>query len=150
MRTLVFLLLLFTLLLAPLSELQAQSTDVSSNQSYSFDRSTVPQWAKDLRRFDIIAFGTFPFTMLFTTIGYDIYLNSNSFPRPSNYHNDVLLISAGASLTLALVDIIITVVKRNKEQARLESLPVGNYEIETLPYGESYLEEPIPDESPTD
>ena len=146
MRTMVFLLLLFALLFAPLSELQAQGTDISSDQSYSFDRSTVPQWAKDLRRFDIIAFGTFPFTMIFTTIGYDIYLNSNSLTRPSNYHNDVLLIAAGASLTFALVDIIITVVKRSKEQSRLESIPAGNYEIEILPYGEPASEES--DESP--
>ena len=141
-----FLLLLLALLSAPLSELCAQST--ITTETITFDRSTVPQWAKDLRRFDIIAFGTFPFTMLFTTIGYDVYLNSSSLPRPSNYHNDVLLISAGASLTLALVDIIITVVKRSKEQTRLESLPAGNYEIERLPYGEQDTVPEEPDESP--
>ncbi|MDR2964263.1 MAG: hypothetical protein LBU88_00610 [Treponema sp.] len=135
MNKLFFLLLLITLLFTPLQELRAQSTDIASDKTIVFDPSTVPQWAKDLRRFDIILFGTLPFTMLFTTLGYDLYLRYNP-ALPGSYHNNILLISAGASFSLALVDIIITVVKRSKEQRRLESVPAGSYEIEREPYGE--------------
>ncbi len=33
-----------------------------------------PLWAKDLRRAEIITFGSFPFTLFFSTIGMDTYL----------------------------------------------------------------------------
>ena len=34
---------------------------------------TRPLWLRDIRRWEIVAFGTFPFTMFFTTIGMDMF-----------------------------------------------------------------------------
>jgi surface polysaccharide O-acyltransferase-like enzyme len=130
----IFAVILFVFFFAPLLKLQAQLNDGA--QEITFNPSSVPQWAKDLRRYEIIAFGTFPFTMLFTTIGYDMYLRNNSLQTPSNYYGNVIMISAGASLTLALVDIIIVKVKRSRERRRMESVESGTYEIEREPYGE--------------
>jgi len=148
MKKFVFAVILFTLLLAPLSKLHAQSNNITATQDLSFNNSSVPQWARDLRRYEIVAIGTFPFTILFTTIFYDIYLRYNTIGLTGNYYENVLLISAGASLSLAFVDFIITAAKRNRERRRLESVSTGTYEIERLPYGEPALEEPLPGESP--
>ncbi len=52
------------------------SSSVSTGQQGKAEPYTpeeFPQWALDLRRADIIAFGTLPFTMFFTTFAIDSY-----------------------------------------------------------------------------
>jgi hypothetical protein len=86
------------------------------------------QFVQDLRRFEIIAFGTLPFTLFFANVGYDVvrygyYGFSEGFASDTartyqpllfgdrGYTNEektaILISAAGASLLLATVDLII-------------------------------------------
>ena len=159
MKKYLFLLFLFSLFLSPVFEANAQSLSTTNSTTSTFDMTGFPQWAKDIRRFDIIAFGSFPFSMFFVSFTMDMirWGNANGFdmsehgrryaPWPAksaaaiemtnNEYVQVLLLSAGVSVGIALLDLIIINTKRKKERRRLESLPSGSYEIEREPYGES-------------
>ena len=114
-----------------------------------------PQWAKDLRRWEIILFGSFPFTMLTATFGMDMYrwkkANNYDFssegrryaPWPIKSAGAVFMsneevkrtifIAAGLSVAIAMTDLIIVQAKRNKARKRAESLPVGTTIINRTP-----------------
>lgn len=169
MKKVFFLIILLTLLLAPITDLHAQTNDITETKDLSFKHSDTTQWVKDMRRFDIIAFGTFPFTMFLATFFYDcvLWYNANRMdfssegrryaPWPfrsaggpghsSRDYQRMFLTAVGISCTFALTDLIITISKRNKEKRRLESLPSSTYEIERLPYGDPPVDEPVQDEN---
>jgi hypothetical protein len=138
----ILLIFICSLLLAPLSQAFGQTT------THDFDPSEIPQWAKDLRRWNIISFGVFPFSMFFTRFVTDIirWNNHNDFsyaPWPVNFAGSVemtnseigrtLLIAAGVSATIALVDIIIIRNRREGERRHIESRPAGTVTIERVP-----------------
>jgi hypothetical protein len=151
----IFLVMIFLfLLLSPVYQAASQSSSSTSTQT--FDTTGFPQWAKDMRRWDIIAFGAFPFAMFFTNFFYDMYLwnNANGMsmsdegrryaPWPLKSAGGVektkeefertLLMAAGVSMTIAFADLIIVLIKRNKERRRIESMPTGSVIINTTPY----------------
>ena len=117
--------------------LQAQSS-TANNQ---FDMTGFPLWAKDLRRGEIVAFGSFPFAYFFATFGFDTYrffnhgFNTRYAPWPftssaaiEQTQNEKFLtlgIAAGGAIVIALVDYAIVRYKRNKEQGELRNLPDG-------------------------
>jgi len=159
MKKCLFLLFLFSLFLSPAFEAHAQSLSTTNTTTSTFDMTGFPQWAKDIRRFDIIAFGSFPFSIFFVSFAMDMinWYNANGFdmteqgrryaPWPAksagavemtnNEYAQMFLISAGVSAGIALLDLLIVNIKRNKERRRLESMPSGSYEIERKPYGEA-------------
>ena len=120
----------------------------------SYSSSELPQWVRDLRRFDIIAFGTFPFSMFIALTVSDLirWGNANGFdtseegrryaPLPAKsagaaaMTNDdylrTILIAAGISMAAALVDFIIVKVKQSGERQRLENTPEGTVTIERI------------------
>lgn len=120
----------------------------------------LPQWVRDMRRWDIIAFGSFPFTMLFSTIAMDTYrwgkyssFSDNRYaPWPiksagaismeSKEFVTTLIIAASLSATIAFTDLIIVKVKRNKERRRIESMPEGSTIIIRTPYSSPWAENP--------
>jgi hypothetical protein len=148
--------LLLFLLFLPIFQVLVQSQDIKATPA--FDTSDFPQWAKDLRRWEIVAFGTFPFTMLFTTTIMDLYRWNNfngmsysdrryapwpiksagAVPMTSSEMTRTIQIAAAASITLAFVDLVIVKVKERKAQRRAESLPVGTTII---------IRTPLPEES---
>jgi hypothetical protein len=155
MKKFVFALVLLILLLTPCFEAAAQTGDSPG----VFDTTGFPQWAKDLRRFDIIAFGTFPFSMMFTSFFYDMYRWNNAnrmdfsaegrryAPWPfrsagaiewtnTEFRNTILL-AAGLSLVFATVDLIIVRSRQNRERGIIESLPSpGTVYITRRPFEE--------------
>ena len=157
-------LILLTLLFAPLSNVLAQSSSSDSTQIISFDPSTVPQWAKDIRRVDIITFGTFPFSMFLSTFVYEMFRWNNqngldfseagrryapwpfksagAYDLTAGDYGNIVLIAAGLSLSLAITDLVITLIKRDREKRRVQSIPSGSYEIETRPYVDIEANEP--------
>jgi len=163
MKKMVFLAFLFILLTAPSFQAVAQSLSSNNPTTSTFDTSEFPGWAKDLRRFDIIAFGTFPFSMfIVTTImesmrwynanGWDMSeegrryapwpaKSAGAYEMSNSEYANTILIAAGLSVAFALVDLLIINIKRSNERKRLESLPSGAYEIEIRPYGEPDDEE---------
>jgi hypothetical protein len=110
--------------------------------STQFDMTGFPLWAKDLRRGEIVAFGSFPFLYFFANFGFDTYRwlnNGNDMryaPWPFNSAGTVgktteekiitLGIAAGGSILIALIDHGIMRYKRNRLEREKESLPDGN------------------------
>jgi len=149
MKKIFFLSVLMILLFAPQFEAAAQETSFPN----VFDMSGSPQWVRDLRRFDVIAFGTFPFSLFAVTFVTDIFrwidyngMNFNDLryaPWPlksagavemtSQEYGRTILIAVGLSLTLALVDLIIVKIKRDSERRRVESRPSSSVNINRGP-----------------
>jgi len=157
MKKIFFLIILFSLLFSVTHKASAQSLSTTKPTESTFSSSDLPLWVKDVRRFDIITFGIFPFSMFFVTTVSDTlrWRDANNFdfsdegrryaPWPLKsagaveMTNDEFLqtiyIAAGVSLGLALIDLVIVNIKRAVERRRMESIPSGSYEINVTPYG---------------
>jgi len=145
MKKIFFVSVLFFLLFTPQFEAAAQSTSASN----IFDMTGFPQWARDLRRFDIITFGSFPFSMLAVTFVTDMFrwYNANGMdfndlryaPWPlksagavdmtGEEYRRTILLAAGFSAVLALTDFVIVKIRKSNERRRIESRPSGSYNI---------------------
>jgi hypothetical protein len=117
--------------------LHAQSTAGSAE----FDMTGFPLWAKDLRRGEIVALGSFPFAFFFANFGIDTYrfLTHNydtryapwpfapaaSIEQTQSEKFRTLGIAAGGAIVIALVDYAIVRYKRSREQVELRDLPDG-------------------------
>ncbi|MDR1278663.1 MAG: hypothetical protein LBK02_07920 [Treponema sp.] len=130
--------------------------------------SEFPQWAKDLRRAEIIAFGTFPFTMFTSTFVMDTWRASNHnwdgkyMPWPlktagaiemTSKEHEIVFAAAGLlSITLAVTDLVIIKIKRHKARQWALQLPEGTPIIIKRPWPGTGPESPaegpeIPDGS---
>ncbi|MBQ0052086.1 MAG: hypothetical protein KBT11_08500 [Treponema sp.] len=91
-----------------------------------------PQWLKDLRRTEIITFGSLPFVTLWTTVGYSL-ATGNGFRNPMDKSTDsfsqddqfnIIKISAATCIGLGLFDLGFNLVRRsilkNKQDRRKE------------------------------
>jgi hypothetical protein len=158
MKKLFFLIILFSLFFNSAYQTSAQSLSTTKPTVTTFDPSELPQWVKDLRRFDIITFGAFPFSMFFVTTVTDMirWKDANNFdmteegrryaPWPAKSAGAVemtndeftktLFIAIGVSAGFALIDLLIVNIKRASERRRIESHPSGSFEIIKIPYGE--------------
>ena len=119
--------------------LHAQSS--AANPGQGFDMTGFPQWTKDLRRAEIVAIGSFPFTLFFTTFFYDAYRTTShggdmryapwpinpagSIGMTQNEHLLTLGIAVGGSILIAVADHIIVRYRRSKQEQELRNLPVG-------------------------
>jgi hypothetical protein len=94
-----------------------------------------PQWAKDLRRGEIIAFGSFPFTFFFTKTFMDLYRMAThdwdsryapiikpagAIPMTESEIKIMLGIAVSSSVVVAVVDHFIVKHKRAKARTLLE------------------------------
>ena len=124
------------------STLCAQASTPDPNMvSSQFDTTDFPQWAKDLRRAEIIAFGSFPFAYFFSNFAYNTYRWSNNewdtryAPWPITSAGGIeqtkdekivtLGIAAGGAILIALVDYGIMRYKRSKLERENSQLPEG-------------------------
>jgi hypothetical protein len=115
-----------------------------------------PQWVKDLRRAEIVAFGSFPFTLFFTRTFIDLYRTAvNGWDRryapwpfkgagaiamESNQVKMMFAIAVSASLAISVTDYIIVRYKRAKEAAASSTTPfIGGFISTPM--------DPVPDES---
>jgi hypothetical protein len=132
----------------------AQSSSTSSGNlgSTQFDMTGFPQWARDLRRGEIVAFGSFPFAFFFTNFAYDMYRSATHgwdrryAPWPVKAAGAVELtkkeqmatlgIAAGGAVLIAVVDHLIVRYRRNKRESEIRSLPAGTPIIIRRPMGE--------------
>jgi hypothetical protein len=137
------------------SGLSAQ-TDVFD--SVFFDMSEFPQWARDLRRGNIIAFGIFPFAYLIATFGYDTYRFANNnwdrryAPWPFNSAGSVSMTqnemftvlgaTAGTAVLFALVDHTIVRIRRNRLEREIMRIPEGTPVIIRRPLYEEETDTP--------
>jgi len=148
MKKTLFLILFFSLFLMPIFQVSAQSLSTTEQTQIVFDTTGFPQWAKDLRRWEIVTFGTFPFSLFFVTFATDMmrWYNTNGMdfspmgrryaPWPFRSAGAVemssqelrrsIFLAAGLSMTVAFVDLFVVNRNRNNERRRLESLPSGS------------------------
>jgi hypothetical protein len=143
----------FLFFLAALSCLGAQSSGSPPTlPAVQFDTSEFPQWAKDLRRGEIVAFGSFPFTFFFATMSVDLYRSASHgwdrryapWPVKSAGSIDMtkdeqiltLGLAAGGAVLVALTDYAIVRYKRNRAEQRSRELPAGTPIIIRRPLNE--------------
>ena len=124
------------------SGLFAQSaSNTSGLTSSNFDMTGSPQWAKDLRRAEIIAFGVFPFMYFFSNFGVSTGLLIKNrergyapwpFDGPAGYSktdNQRLMtigIAVGSSVLISLIDYSIVLQKRKKQEREAWNLAPGS------------------------
>ncbi|MCL2174736.1 MAG: hypothetical protein FWB73_01705 [Treponema sp.] len=147
MKKVIIIVLIFSLAL-PMPQLYSQSQTTNEEEEIKF-----PQWAKDLRRWDIITFGVFPFSMFFTTFITDMvrWNNANGMnfseegrryapwpmksanpePMTSEEYLRTVLIAIGVSATIALIDFAVVQIKRSIERKRQQARTSSTYEIES-------------------
>jgi hypothetical protein len=124
---------------------------------------TYPQWAKDLRRADVVAFGTFPFTWLISSTIMDLRRSAahgwdrNYYPWPAKpagapamtneEYIQTFAIAGAMSVGLALVDALIVHIKRRRIARQNENLPKGDPIIikRQMPDGQVIEDAVIPD-----
>jgi hypothetical protein len=106
------------------------------------DTKEFPLWARDLRRGEIIAFGSFPFTMFAATFAMDAWrwtnhdMDQKYAPWPfkaagavnmtNEEHERTMIIAAAASVTIALADFVIVKVKNYQKAQRALKMPEGS------------------------
>jgi len=170
LKRIFFLLALFSLLLFPVHQSQAQSLSATETTISVFESSVFSQVIKDFRRWEIIAFGAFPFAMFNVSFVTDLirWNNANQFdfseqgrryaPWPlksaggvemtSNELRRIILIAAGVSLLVASIDLTIVLIKRNREKKRIDNMPSGSVTIERIPAEDGNQESERGDSSP--
>ena len=150
MKNFIFAVIVSLLLLSPVTQAAAQANLDSSG---TFDTSSFPQWARDLRRWEIIAFGAFPFSMFTVTFFSDLYrwneANGMDFndrryaPWPlksagaiemtKEEYERTILLAIGLSAAIAFTDLVIVKVKQHNQRRQLERMPSGTVIIERTP-----------------
>jgi hypothetical protein len=153
----------FLLLTTAAFILHAQTNTTNTNNNF-FDLSGSPQWVRDMRRWEIVAFGTIPFAMFTATFGMDMYrwYNANGMdfsdngrkyaPWPlksagaismeSHEMEQTLIIAASLCVTVAFTDLVITLIKRSNARKRAEALPRNATTINRRPlYEEPQIQE---------
>jgi hypothetical protein len=106
-------------------------TQTVSPQIEPYTKDEFPQWARDIRRTEIITFGSFPFVMLVSSLVYSTVLLASgrvdSFPNPFVASSDglsskdqinILIIAGATSVAIGLTDLTINLVKRNIAKKR--------------------------------
>lgn len=120
--------------------LAAESDDEKKNDDHTpvpYTKEEFPLWQRELRRFEILSFGSLPFVTLLSFWGYDM-IRSAQHPNDPGYYPwpfkqadrtipltereqlGIFLTSMGISMGVALIDIIYRAVKRSAERKRLE------------------------------
>jgi len=100
-----------------------------SEQTSNYDDIEFPQWSKDLRRTEIITFGSLPFVTLWTTMAYNGFKYnriSNPFSKSTSSlttsdQKSIVAYSCAVCVGLGLTDLLINVIKRNYKKSRIKT-----------------------------
>ncbi len=122
------ILILFALLpaLASFGEEKVRGDETSPEP---YQKEEFPQWARDLRRAEIIFFGSVPFTLFFSLESYDMYryvshnfdssyspwpfAGYNSIPYSTEENIGVIIGALSISAVIATVDFFLGKIQRN-------------------------------------
>lgn len=108
-----------------------------------------PQWQKDLRRAEIIAFGALPFVTLIGSLVYDVlryyqhdrqegYLpwplkkQNSAVPFTEDEQKNILITAAGLSVGVAATDFIVRYIRRQRQGRTVRSVNPGHIFIEEI------------------
>jgi hypothetical protein len=150
MKNIFFAVVVSFLMISPVAQAYSQTgSSGSTSGTAALDTTGLPQWVKDMRRVDIILFGSFPFSLFVVTFLTDLHrwneangmdwndLRYAPWPLKSagavemsrEEYERTLLIAVGVSAVLAIVDLIIVKTKENKQRRRIESMPSSSHII---------------------
>ena len=162
MKNFILIVVLFTLFFTSVYQVSAQSLSATQSTEVTFENGGLPQWAKDLRRWDIITFGVFPFSLFVVTFVTDTirwidsdadaryapwpFKPANAVQMSSTEFGRSIIIAAGLSVIIGIIDYIIVVVKRNNERERIEIQGSSTYTIDRFIPGDPQ-DEPPPEPS---
>ncbi|MDR2402984.1 MAG: hypothetical protein LBD78_03035 [Spirochaetaceae bacterium] len=120
----------------------------------------MPRWVRDLRRGEIIAFGSFPFTFFMATTIMDSYRwiqhdgdqryapwpvkSAGAINMTKDETNIVIAAAAGGSILVSLADFIILRTKRNRAEREAASRPSGDPIIIRRPWPEAETSPDLP------
>ena len=141
MRKRFFFFVLIVIYFSTASWLPAQTaSDTTTN--IAFDMTDFPLWAKDLRRAEIIAFGSYPFAYFLSNFAFDFYRSQQHgwdrryMPSPFTSAGGIgktqeeqistIFVAAGVSVAVALIDHLIMRHKRKLleiEKSKIQEVP---------------------------
>ncbi|HNQ96591.1 MAG TPA: hypothetical protein PKH81_00680 [Treponemataceae bacterium] len=141
----------------------SQTEPANSNEPKPYEKDEFSTWQKDVRRAGIITFGALPFSTFFTAIYYDLYryydndqddrylpwpLKNNDIAEPltEDEQKQILAISIGASVCVALIDFTVRAIKRSAKRRKAERLERDR--VETIRIEEIDGAVPLPTEVP--
>jgi len=143
-----FIIFLFLFLfIFPSPSVLAQTTTSKEIVPAEFDMTDFPQWGKDLRRGEIVAFGSLPImyfwvNLLYTNVPMSFATSGSSQDRRFR----TIGTAAVAAVAIALVDHGIVRYKRNRLQRELRELPEGTPIIIRTPLYEEEADTLIPEQ----
>ena len=116
------------LLIFLFSPVFAASSSSSSSEIKDYEKEEFPEWAKHLRRTEIITFGSLPFVTIGVSFAYGsaLYFTGevDSFPNPLNKSENsyteeqqlkIVGLSLGVSTIFGLTDLVINLIKSHKK-----------------------------------
>lgn len=127
--------------------LWAQTT--AANAATEFDTTEFPQWARDLRRGEIVTFGSFPILYIFSNAFFNNAPLSFNFATSKDKTFMILGVAAGASFIVALADHGIMRYKRNRLAKESRNLPEGTIIITRTPLDGEEPENSSPESTKT-
>ncbi len=83
--------------------------DDASGQPVPYRRDEFPGWMWDIRRAEVVTVGAFPITLLFSSLGYQLYRSIEGVSTPITQPEQigVLLGGVGLAATVAIIDFIL-------------------------------------------
>ncbi len=122
---------------------------LAPGEAVPYGPAEFPQWQLDLRRGEIIAFGSLPFVTFLGSIGYDVYRyyshdqqegylpwplknKATAIPLSEDEQKNVLLTAVGISVGIALTDLVFRLIKRNQTVRHREREAAGTVTIERI------------------
>ena len=135
------------------------SLNIIAEDNDSFDDIDFPQWTKDLRRTEIITFGSLPFVTLWVTMGYSVVVQGE-FHNPLNKsttrfspedQKKIIGIAAATSLSLGLTDLLINIITRNihKNKQKKVKTPITIIPSKDFALNDIILDQDISESSET-
>lgn len=141
--------LVFLLLLAAAVWAQAQQTAGNVIVPDPYDADEFPLWARDLRRAEIVAFGSLPFTVFFSTLAMDSLRyaqhewdrryapwplkGAGAIEMDESQRIAVFAAGVGAALFVSALDHAIVRLRRHREREAELTAPKGDIRIERRP-----------------
>ena len=141
----------FSVLCSSLLPAAESSSKKDEEETEPYKKSEFNPLVLDIRRAEIIAFGTFPFTVLFSTVFYEVFryfyngMDSAYLPWPfkdsstaiaitNDEYKTLLIASAGISVGIGVVDFIVRkALKKRRERREAEARAQEVHPIQVRP-----------------
>lgn len=145
---------LLVLLVSCVSLFPLCADDFTVEGAEPYDTKATPQWLKDLRRGEIITLGSWPFTVLLTSLGYsliqvgahnfDFSYMRNPFSTVGGDYSEsetlgIIFTSLGISVGVGMADFLVNLVKRKKAEKKNNSRQMESVTITPLEGGNDFI-----------